>query len=70
MTPTRWIDPSEDRPFDGDLRIVRLASGRLRATKWRAYYVPPHDDWPGYYADRDGNGVGDASDPVVEVGAP
>ncbi len=68
MRPKHWIPPERDRPLDGELRIVRLASGRIRATKWRAYYSPPHDDWPGCYADARGDGVGDPSDPVVAVG--
>lgn len=70
MRPKRWIDPSDDRPLHGQLRIVRLASGRLRATKWRAYHAPPHDDWPGCYADSRGDGVGDRHDPIVAVGVP
>lgn len=62
MRPKRWIDPSEDRHVrEGDLRIVRLASGRVRATKWvwRDYY-----DTIGCYAGSDGEPIGD----VVAVG--
>lgn len=62
MRPKRWIDPSEDRHVrEGDLRIVRLANGRVRATKWawRDYY-----DTIGCYAGSDGEPIGD----VVAVG--
>lgn len=62
MRPKRWIDPSEDTQVsDGDLRIVRLTNGQIRASKWVwcDYY-----DTVGCYAGSDGEPIGD----VVEVG--
>lgn len=62
MRPKRWIDPSEDTGVsDGDLRIVKLANGQIRASKWlwRDYH-----DTIGCYAGSDGEPIGD----VVEVG--
>lgn len=64
MRPKRWIAPELDRPVDGELRIVRLADGTVRATTWceRAYSDR------GYYADSLGDGVCTPSNPVVAVG--
>lgn len=54
MRPKRWIAPSEDRNVkEGDLRIVRLQDGTVRATKWVQYSGSTH----GYYADSKGDGV-------------
>ena len=64
MTPRKWISPERDRPVDGELRIVKLESGQLRAARWhssRAYT----DRW-GWYADRNGVGI----DYIVAVGEP
>ena len=51
---------------DGDLRIIRLANGTVRATIWTQHRDSPY----GYYADSQGEGVGDPRGPneVVAVG--
>jgi hypothetical protein len=59
VTPKRWIDPSEDRPREGDLRIVRTKCGQVRAAKWTQNYI----GGPWVYADRNGDGYD-----VVAVG--
>lgn len=64
MRPKRWIEPEQDKPLDGELRIVRLADGTVRATTWCEYAYSTH----GYYADSKGDGVGSTSNPVVAVG--
>lgn len=64
MRPKRWIAPELDKPSDGELRIVRLADGTIRATKWRQWDGSTH----GYYADSLGDGVCTPSNPVVAVG--
>lgn len=61
MTPKHWIDPRDDNPEEGQLRIVKLADGRLQASVWRKLYANPHC----WYCDRHGNGI----DGVVAVGA-
>lgn len=62
MTPKHWIDPRDDNPEEGQIRIVKLADGRLQASVWRQLYANPHC----WYCDRHGNGI----DGVVAVGAP
>lgn len=65
MRPKRWIDPSADRNVrEGDLRIVRLEDGTVRATKWVQYSGSTH----GYYADSKGDGVCSSYNQVAAVG--
>lgn len=59
MRPKRWIDPADDRPREGDLRIVRTKCGQVRAAKWQQNYIG--GQW--VYADRNGDGYD-----VVAVG--
>ena len=64
MRPKHWIDPSADTNVQaGDLRIVRLEDGTVRATKW----VQHSGSTNGYYADVRGDGVGSVSNQVVAV---
>lgn len=64
VRPKRWIAPELDKPVDGELRMVRLEDGTVRATTWceRAYSDR------GHYADRHGDGVCSPRNRVVAVG--
>lgn len=64
MRPTRWLDPTDKRndPLEGQIRIVRLADGTMRAAVWRRLYANSHY----WYCDRNGDGI----EGIVEVGVP
>jgi len=53
VTRKHWIDPSQDRPLHGEIRVVRLDSGEQRAARWVEFY----QGRPGWYADRNGDGI-------------